>query len=611
MLSRSLLPICREEMDTRGWDEVDFVLVTGDAYIDHPSFGAAVVARVLEAEGYRVGVAAQPSWKGPKDFTVFGRPRLAFLVSSGNLDSMVNKYTSFKKPRRGDVYSPGGKPGMRPDRALIPYTSRIRQAYKGVPVILGGLEASLRRLSHYDYWSNTIRRSVLLDAKADLLVYGMGEAPIIEVARRLSQGEGVEEIRNVRGTVYAAPPNEIEDNAETAAGGEWKKEGTLILPSYEDVKEGGQAFVESTRLRSEQIFPLTAKRIVEPHENRWVVQNPPAFPLSREELDKIYSLPFTREAHPSYESAGGVPALQEVLFSITSTRGCFGGCSFCSLSLHQGPIPVSRGKESIHREAVSFTRDPRFKGIIHDVGGPTANFLGPSCEKQREGAGCTHRSCLAPAVCPTLRADHSRFFNILRDLRSIPGIRRVFVRSGIRYDYLLEDKKGEEYIRELCEHHVSGQLKVAPEHSSERVLKRMRKPGIGSYLKFKNIFTRENRALGKKQFLIPYFISGHPGSSLREAVELALFLKKEGFIPDQVQDFYPTPGSLSTCMFVTGIDPQTGENVYVPRGEREKRMQRALLHFHKPENRTLVREALTEAGREDLIGRGKDCLISP
>ncbi len=598
-----LLPVNTREMEQRGWDSVDFALVTGDAYVDHPSFGAAVIGRVLEAEGYRVGVIAQPRWNGPQDFTRFGRPRLGFLVTSGNLDSMVSKYTSFKRPRKTDAYSPGGKTGCRPERSLIAYTSRIRQAYSDVPVILGGLEASLRRLSHYDYWSDKIRRSVLIDAKADILVYGMGERQIIEIAGRLSSGNSIKDIRDVLGTVYVTDASAI-DAGEPRAGKKLR-----VLPSYETAASDKEAFARSTAIRYQEIFPQNARPLAEPCGGRTVIQNPPAAPLTSAELDRIYSLPFTRTYHPGYEQAGGVPALQEVLFSITAVRGCFGGCNFCSLSLHQGNIPSSRSETSILAEARSFARDPRFKGTITDVGGPTANFTAAACSLQREGKSCGRRSCLSPAPCPSLQTDHERFLSVLRKLRKTPGIKHVFIRSGIRYDYLLADPKAAQIMEELCCYHVSGQLKVAPEHSERSVLEAMNKPDIQSYIDFKDLFFKINRRLEKKQYLIPYLISGHPGSTLKDAVNLALFLKREGFIPDQVQDFYPTPGTISTCMYATGIDPESGKKLYVPRSEKEKRMQRALLHFHKKENHKKVIEALRKAGREDLIGKGPEKLI--
>ncbi len=571
--------------------------------MDHPSFAAAVIGRVLEAEGYRVGIIPQPDANDPEAFAVLGRPRLAFLVGAGNIDSMVTKYTAARKPRSEDSYSPGGKAGHRPDRATIAYAGGVRAAFKGVPVIVGGVEASLRRLAHYDYWSDTVRRSILLDSKADLLVYGMGEGPILEIARRLADGEPVASIADVRGTCVRTQ------------GGPGLPEGAYLrLPDYEAVRGSDpaslRAFAEHFILQSRNAEALGALPLAEKSDDRWVVQNTPPLPLDTAELDRVYELPYTRRAHPMYESAGGVPALKEVEFSLVSSRGCYGGCSFCAITFHQGRAVRGRSRESLVREAEALTALPDFKGYIHDVGGPTANFRGPACARQEKGGACANRECLHPAPCPNLRIDHREYLDTLRALRRVAGVKKVFIRSGIRFDYLLADERGgDEFLRELCEHHVSGQLKVAPEHVSARVLDAMGKSGNEVYEEFRRRFAEANRRLGAKQYLVPYFISSHPGSTLENAIELALHLKKTGFVPDQAQDFYPTPGTLSTAMYRTGLDPRTMRPIEVARGEREKRLQRALLQFDRPENRELVREALEAAGRTDLIGNGPECLI--
>jgi uncharacterized radical SAM protein YgiQ len=594
------LPISRRDMEVRGWEFCDFVFVSGDAYVDHPSFAAALICRVLEAGGFRAGIIPQPDWRNPDSFKVLGRPRLAFLAGSGNMDSMVAHYTAARKPRSEDAYSPGGRPGLRPDRALIPYVSGIRGAWKKVPVIIGGIEASLRCLSHYDYWSDTVRRSILLDSKADLLVYGMGERPILEIARRLAAGEDIAAIRDVRGTCVSGPG--IPEEAPR-------------LPGYETVKGGDpaslRAYAEHFMLQKRNADPKTARPLVKQSDGgRWVLRNPPAFPLTTAELDRIYELPFTRQAHPIYDEAGGVPALKEVAFSLTANRGCFGGCSFCAITFHQGRAVTPRSKESLVREAAALTRLPNFKGYIHDVGGPTANFFTPPCPRQRTGSFCPGRECLFPKPCPRLRAAHGEYLAVLEALRQIPEVKKVFIRSGIRFDYLELDRTwGKTFLETLCRFHVSGQLKVAPEHCSPRVLEAMGKPGPETYETFRKNYTEINRRLGLKQYLIPYYISGHPGSTLEDAVELALRLKQDRFIPDQAQDFYPTPGTLAAVMYHTGLDPRTMEPIPVSRGEREKRLQRALLQFDRPETRPLVREALRKAGREDLIGRGAGCLV--
>jgi len=582
-------------MAEAGWDHCDFVLVTGDAYVDHPSFGAAVIGRLLEADGFRVGILSQPDWTRVEPFEEFGPPRLAFLITSGNLDSLVNHYTAAGKPRREDAYSPGGLRGRRPDRALIPYTSQARRAARGVPVILGGVEASLRRLAHYDVWSDKVRRSVLVDAKADLLVYGMGERAVREIARRLDAGEPIDALRNIPGTCWRQGP------ADPPEG--------LTLPSYEEAAADKSAFVAAFKIQHENTNPHSARPLIQKTGEQLVVQNPPALPLGGAELDRIYRFPYTRRWHPVYDQTGGVPALAEVEFSLVSSRGCFGSCSFCSLVFHQGRIVTARTEESLVEEAREMTLMPRFKGYIHDLGGPTANFFGPACPRQEKSGGCPHRECLFPEPCPSLDSGHEAYLSVLRKIRTLPGVKKLFIRSGIRYDHLLNEKKGR-FLRELTEHHVSGQLKVAPEHASNKVLKLMGKPPVEVFTRFSTEFTRMNRELGKKQYIIPYFISGHPGSTMKEAVELAEYLRDHRFVPDQVQDFYPTPGTRSTCMYHTGIDPLTGEAVHVPRGE-EKNLQRALLHFHKTENAAKVRAALRKAGREDLIGRGPRCLVPP
>jgi uncharacterized radical SAM protein YgiQ len=617
----TFLPTSREELSARGWESCDFVIISGDAYVDHPSFGPAIIGRYLESLGYRAGIIPQPDWTDGEAFRVLERPELAFLVTAGNLDSMVNHYTSAKKRRKNDAYSPGGRSGLRPDRAVIAYTSRAKQAYKGVPVILGGIEASLRRLSHYDYWSDSIRRSILLDAKADLLVYGMGERPLAEIARRLRSGTPVSTITGIPGTVWKTkdllsplPPHSAEGH-----GGVPRQRQVLELPSFGSVSDrlsgngkspADRAFAESTRIRLRNQDPFTALPLAERYGDWYVVQAPPALPLATEELDRVYALPFTRRWHPRYDSTGGVPALDEVRFSITASRGCFGGCSFCALGLHQGRIVTSRSRESILAEARSFTRDPGFKGIIHDVGGPTANFRVGSCARQATRGCCPDKECLYPEPCSALAADHTELKELLAELRALPEIKKVFIRSGIRYDYLLEDRD-EGFFDDLVKYHVSGQLKVAPEHASRTVLEAMGKPPIEVFSEFAKLFEAKSSRAGKKQYLIPYFITAHPGTGLDEAVELAEFLKSYGFIPDQVQEFLPTPGTVSTCMYATGIDPRTMKPVYVPRSREEREMQRALVHFHKPRNYNLVRKALRKAGREDLIGRGKECLVPP
>ena len=595
-MSRDFLPLTSKDIFERGWDCVDFVLISGDAYVDHPSFASAIISRVLEDAGFRVGIIPQPDWKDPDAFRVLGKPALAFLISPGNIDSMVNHYTVNKKRRRSDAYSPGGEAGLRPDRAAIVYTSMARQAYKGIPVILGGLEASLRRFSHYDYWSDKVRKSVLLDSKADLLMYGMGERSMVQIARSLQNGTGIKDLRNVRGTVCSVSSKDK------------LPEGTLQLPSWEEVSRDKKAYARSFWVQYGNTDPVTARPLAEACGDRTVLQNPPSFPLSREEIDKVYALPYVRKAHPVYDSKGGIPALKEVEFSLVHNRGCFGGCSFCALTYHQGRVISSRSHESVIAEAETLVRQEGFKGYIHDVGGPTANFRAPSCAKQLKYGVCADRQCLTPDPCRNLKVDHSDYLDLLRALRKLKGIKKVFIRSGIRFDYLLLDKN-ETFLRELCRYHVSGQLKVAPEHVSPRVLKAMNKQKHQVYRRFMAKFAAINRELDKKQYLIPYFISSHPGSTLKDAIRLAEFMKETRFIPDQVQDFYPTPGTLSTCMYHTELDPETMKSVSVVKKEREKKMQRALLQFNRKENYSLVREALLKEGRRDLIGTGPKCLI--
>lgn len=601
----AFLPVTREEMLERGWEQPDFVLVTGDAYVDHPSFGHAIISRVLESRGYKVAILSQPDWKSTKDFMRFGRPRLGFLVNSGNVDSMVNHYSVFKHRRKTDSYSPGGVAGKRPDRAVIVYCNKIREAYgSDVPVMIGGIEASLRRLGHYDYWDDRVRNSILIDSQADILMYGMGEHSVVEIAEALDSGIAVSDITWIRGTAYRVNDrNFLEENS-------WDDE-MIILPDFSKISTSKETYAESFLTQYRNTDAVTGKRLVEYYGNgTYIVQNPPSTPLSTLELDDVYELPYERTYHPSYEKMGGVPAIREVKFSITSVRGCFGGCSFCALTFHQGRRIQSRSKESILREARLLTADPEFKGYIHDVGGPTANFRHPACKKQIEHGVCTHRDCLYPSPCPNVEVDHTEYIDILRAVRAVPGVKKVFVRSGVRFDYMLADSN-DAFLKELCEYHISGTLKIAPEHISDNVLRRMHKPPQRVFEKFCEKYEKENKRLGKKQYMIPYFISSHPGSTLKDACMLSEFLKKNGFVPDQVQDFYPTPGTLSTCMFYTGIDPVAGEHVYVPHDPEEKRMQRAMLHFNKPENADLVRSALRKIGREDLIGYEPHCLVRP
>jgi len=599
----AFLPVTTEEMKERGWQQPDFVLVTGDAYVDHPSFGTAIIGRVLESRGYKVAILAQPDWRKPDDFRRFGKPRLGYLINAGNVDSMVNHYSVFKHRRKADSYSPGGKAGKRPDRAVIVYSGKAREAYKDVPVIIGGIEASLRRFAHYDYWDDKVRRSVLLDAKADLLIYGMGERAVVEIAEALDSGIDIKDIGWIRGTVCRTVNARFKDGI---AGEQYEKEmfgdsDTVMLPSFREITAAKSDYCKSFLLQYRNNDYISGKRLVEKYDDTvYVVQNPPQEPLSTEELDDIYELPYEGTYHPIYEKDGGVPAIEEVKFSIIANRGCFGGCAFCALTYHQGREVRGRSRESVVREAVRLTKQKDFKGYIHDVGGPTANFRRAACKKQEKSGVCRNKDCLYPKPCEQMDIDHTEYLDLLREVRNLEGVKKVFIRSGIRYDYLLAGRD-DQFIEELCRHHVSGTLKVAPEHVSNRVLAKMRKPSKEVFLSFSKRYREINERLGLKQYLIPYFISSHPGSTLEDAVELALFLKETGFVPDQVQDFYPTPGTLSTCMYYAELDPFTGEKVYVPKDLEEKRMQRALMHFNKPENSELVKRALQRMKREDLI----------
>ena len=595
-MNQQFLPVTPEEAASRGWDAPDFVYVCGDAYVDHPSFGHAIISRVLEHAGYRVAMLCLPPWQDASAFTRFGRPRLGFLVTAGVIDSMVNHYTVAKKRRHDDAYAPGGKAGLRPDRATIVYCNRIRQAYSDIPILIGGVEASLRRFSHYDYWDDRVRHSILVDSGATLLMYGMGETSILECAGWVARGMNPAELSRLRGVCYMS---------KTA------DERCVQLPSHREVCADRRKYAEAFLIQYNEQDPIRGKRLCQQQDDdRYLIQNEPCLPLSREALDAVYDLPYTRRWHPMYDKDGGVPALQEVEFSIASTRGCFGSCSFCAITFHQGRIIQSRSPESILREARLLTRLPNFKGYIHDVGGPTANFRQPACQKQLTQGACKGRQCLFPTPCKNLEVSHTELVDILRRLRALPGVKKVFIRSGLRYDYIMADKDST-FLRELCEHHISGQLKVAPEHVCPYVLDRMGKPRREVYDAFCRRYTQVNQRLGRKQYLIPYLMSSHPGSDLQAAVELACYLRDTGFYPEQVQDFYPTPGTLSTCMFYTGLDPRTMERVFVARSPEEKAMQRALMQFRAPQNQALVRKALRLAGREDLIGYDRECLVRP
>lgn len=599
-MGERFLPVSRVDMEQRGWDQVDFVYVSGDAYVDHPSFGTAIITRLLEAHGYKVGVIAQPDWNDPGSIAVFGEPRLAFFVSAGNMDSMVNHYTVAKKRRRTDAYSPGGEAGKRPNHAAVVYSNLIRRTYKKAPIVLGGIEASLRRMAHYDYWSDKLKRSILLDSGADLVSYGMGEHSVVEIADALAAGLSIEDLTFIDGTAYRARSLDHVYDAE-------------MLPSFDDMQADKLNYARSFAVQYRNSDPFTGKRLVEPYsDHEFVVQNPPAAPLTQAELDAVSRLPFARTYHPMYESAGGVPAIKEVKFSLTSNRGCFGECSFCALTFHQGRIVQARSHESLVAEAELIVQDPDFKGYIHDVGGPTANFRAPACAKQMKHGACLGKRCLFPDPCRQLEADHEDYLKLLRTLRKLPGVKKVFVRSGIRFDYVLADKEhGDDFVRELCAHHVSGQLRVAPEHVSDAVLSVMGKPRRVVYDRFLEKFNQVNRQLGLKQFAVPYLMSSHPGSTLDEAVELAEYCRDLGYMPEQVQDFYPTPSTMSTAMYFTGVDPRTMQPVYVPKKPHEKALQRALIQYRDPKNRALVLEALRRTGRMDLVGYGPTCLVRP
>ena len=594
----AFLPITKQEMKALGWDVPDFVVVTGDAYVDHPTFGTAIISRILEHAGYKVAVLAQPDWRSDRDFTRFGRPRLGFMVSSGNIDSMVAHYTAARRKRSEDAYTAGNKAGKRPDRAVIVYTKKIKSLYPDCPVIIGGLEASLRRFAHYDYWDDCVKPSILLESGADLLTYGMGEKQTLQIAERLNNGEPITSLTDIRGTCYAVPTREYQPGP------------AVDCPSYEQVCESKKEYAVSCRKQQDEQDAVIGKKVIQKHGKLILVQNPPMEMLSQDELDMVHELPYERTYHPVYEKEGGVPAIEEVEFSITHNRGCFGACNFCSIAFHQGRMITTRSEASVLREAKALTENPNFKGYIHDVGGATANFRHCSCKKQLEHGMCKGKKCLAPEPCPALEVDHQEYLQLLRKLRELPKVKRVFIRSGIRFDYLMKDQD-DTFFKELVEYHVSGQLRVAPEHCATNVLDHMGKPHIGCYRAFQKRFYELTKSVGKEQYVVPYLMSSHPGSTLRDAVELALFLKKEKLRPEQVQDFYPTPGTISTCMFYTGLDPYTMQEVFVPKTNKEKAMQRALLQYFDPKNQKLVITALQAAGRADLIGNGQNCLVRP
>ena len=596
---KDFLPVSRKDMEKRGWTQCDFVYVCGDAYVDHSSFGQAIISRILELNGYKVGIIPQPDWKNRESVTILGEPRLGFLVSAGNMDSMVNHYTVSKKRRSSDAYTPGGVIGKRPDYATIVYCNLIRQTYKKTPIIIGGIEASLRRLAHYDYWSDKVKRSILLDSGADIISYGMGEHSIVEIADALNSGIDVKDITFIRGTVYKAKSLEhLYDEY-------------IMLPSYDEICRDKKTYAESFYKQYCNTDPFVAKHLVEQYkEKEYVIQNPPSYPLTQQEFDDVYAMPYMNAWHPSYDALGGVPAFAEIKFSLTSNRGCFGGCSFCALTFHQGRIVQARSHESLVEEAEKMTEQPDFKGYIYDVGGPTANFRRPSCDKQLTKGVCTNKQCLFPKPCVNLKADHSDYVELLRKLRNLPKVKKVFVRSGIRFDYVLADKD-DTFMEELCRYHISGQLRVAPEHITDNVLRLMGKPENSVYEAFLKKYTAINKKLGKEQYAIPYLMSSHPGSTLKDAIALAEYIRDLGYMPEQVQDFYPTPSTISTCMYYTGVDPRTMEKVYVPNSPHEKAMQRALIQYRNPDNYDLVHEALVKAGRTDLIGFDKNCLIKP
>lgn len=604
----AFLPVTREEMQKRGWESPDFLFVCGDAYVDHPSFGHAVISRLLESRGFRVGMITEPDWRSAQDFMKLGRPRLGVLVTSGVLDSMINNYTAAKKRRREDLYAPGGKAGKRPDRALIVYCNRIREAFGDIPIIIGGLEASLRRFAHYDYWQDAVRSSILIDSDADLLVFGNGEKAILEIASLLERGVPVKSLKSIFGTAFCCKIEELPSKVKQAI--ENQSPDIRMLSSKEEVVNNKRDYAKAFMVQYKEQNPYSGKILIQPDGNRLIVQNRPAGTLMTSELDALYSLPYTRRWHPQYDREGGVPALSEVQFSITSHRGCYGGCSFCAIGYHQGRVIQARSQTSILEEAKTLTGHPDFKGYIHDVGGPTANFRKPACKKQGTEGACANRECLYPEPCKNLEANHDEYMALLKSISDLAGVKKVFVRSGIRFDYVLLEKKGK-FLETLCKNHVSGQLKVAPEHVSKRVLHYMGKPGHEVYESFAQKYQDINKRLGKKQFLVPYFISGHPGSTLDDAIELALYIKKLGYTPEQVQQFIPIPGTLSACMYYTGLDPRDMTPLYVPRSEKEQEMQRALLQFSIPRNKRIVEEALIQAGRKDLIGFDNDCLIRP
>lgn len=597
-MTNNFLPVCKQDMIEREWEQADFVYVIGDAYVDHPSFGHAIISRVLEARGYKVAMIPQPDWKNKDSIQVFGKPRLGFLIAAGNMDSMVNHYSVSKRRRNKDAFTPGGEMGKRPDRATIVYGNLIRQTYKDVPIIIGGVEASLRRLAHYDYWDNKVRRSILLDSGADLLIYGMGEHAIMELADALDSGLDIKDITFINGTVYKS-----QDTDSVYEG--------IRLPDFTEIVNDKRTYAESFNQQFNNTDAITAKPLIEKYrEKEYVIQNPPAKPLNQDEMDWVYQLPFERTWHPMYNDAGGIDALQEIKFSLTSNRGCFGGCNFCALTFHQGRHVQTRSHESIIAEAKIMTEDPDFKGYIHDVGGPTANFRHPSCEKQKEHGVCRNRQCLFPSPCKNLKVDHKDYLSLLRKLRELPKVKKVFIRSGIRFDYVMADKD-DSFLRELCQYHISGQLRVAPEHITNRVLSKMGKPENSVYEQFKKRYERVNGKVGKEQYLVPYLMSSHPGSTLKDAIALAEYSRDLGYMPEQVQDFYPTPGTISTCMYYTGLDPITMEQVYVPNNPKEKAMQRALIQYRDPRNYDLVLEALRKEKRMDLVGFGSKCLIPP
>lgn len=591
------LPINIDDMNKRGWNQCDFIFVTGDAYVDHSSFGAAILSRLLERYGYKVGIIAQPDWKNIESFKVLGEPRLGFLVNSGNIDSMVNHYTTFRKKRNTDAYSPGGKPNLRPDRAVTVYSNKIREAYKHIPIIIGGIEASLRRLNHYDYWSDSIKRSVLLDSGADILVYGMGEKALIQIAEALESGIPASEITFINGTVYKTKDRE-------------RPFEPVFLPTFDEVSSSKEKYAESFKIQYENTDAISGKTLVEQYGTVYVVQNPPMETLTMDELDDVYDLEYMMDCHPMYKKDGGIPALKEIKFSITSVRGCFGGCNFCALNFHQGRIVQARSHDSILKEVETMKHDKEFKGYIHDVGGPTANFRIKACKKQEKYGACKDRECMTPVKCKNLQVDHSDYVSLLRKIRSVEGIKKVFVRSGIRYDYAIYDNS-DEFMDELCNYHVSGQLRTAPEHVSDSVLKLMGKPSISTYNKFVEKFNDISKKINKEQYIVPYFISSHPGSTLKDAIKLAEYIRDMGHIPEQVQDFYPTPGTMSTCMYYTGINPLTKEAVHVPKDKEERQMQRALLQYNKKQNYDIVLKALEKENRYDLIGFGPKALIKP